>query len=117
MERTFLWFWQTVEERRQYLNQRYQKNIAKQQEIERKIEELQKKKDTLKEEQDEMEEIEILKEYRSIHISIEEFLDMMRRYKKERQEEKRKEHVQTLQNDEQTTISKEEIKDETDMEK
>lgn len=100
------------------MNQRYQKNIAKQQAIERRIEELQKKKDTLKEEQEEMEKIQILKEYKSIDISIDEFMLMMKKYKKERQDEKRmNEAFQTLQNDEQTTISKEEIKDETDMEK
>ena len=36
-----------------------------------------------------MEQIEILKAYRSIDISIDEFLEMMRNYKKEKQREKK----------------------------
>jgi len=40
-------------------------------------------------EQEEMEQVEVLKEYRSIDISLDEFLEMMRNYKKERQSEKK----------------------------
>ena len=36
-----------------------------------------------------MEQVEVLKEYRSIDISLDEFLEMMRKYKKERQSEKK----------------------------
>ena len=36
-----------------------------------------------------MEQVEVLKEYRSIDISLDEFLEMMRNYKKERQNEKK----------------------------
>ena len=43
---------------------------------------------SLKEEQEEMENIEVLKEYRSIDISIDKFLKMI--YKKEEKQEKRK---------------------------
>ena len=35
-----------------------------------------------------MEQVEVLKEYRSIDISLDEFLEMMRKYKKKRQSEK-----------------------------
>ena len=38
---------------------------------------------------EEMEQVEVLKEYRSIDISLDEFLEMMRNYKKERQSEKK----------------------------
>ncbi|CYX26880.1 TPA: conjugal transfer protein [Streptococcus suis] len=69
------------------MNKKYRKNIEKQKDIQEKIEELQLKQDMLKEEQEEMENIEVLKEYRSIDISIDDFLEMMRSYKKE---EKRK---------------------------
>ena len=55
-----------------------------------KVGELQLKQEMLKEEQEEMENIEVLKEYRSIDISIDEFLEMMRNYKKEEKQEKRK---------------------------
>lgn len=69
------------------MNKKYRKNIEKQKDIREKIEELKLKQEILKEEQEEMENIEVLKEYRSIDISIDEFLEMMRSYKKE---EKRK---------------------------
>lgn len=72
------------------MNKKYRKNIEKQKDIQGKIEELQLKQEMLKEEQEEMENIEVLKEYRSIDISIDEFLEMMRRYKKEEKQEKRK---------------------------
>ncbi|AYZ74209.1 conjugal transfer protein [Fusobacterium necrophorum] len=72
------------------MNKKYRKNIEKQKDIQGKIEELKLKQEMLKEEQVEMENIEVLKEYRSIDISIDEFLEMMRNYKKEEKEEKRK---------------------------
>ena len=71
------------------MNKKYQKNIENQKAIQEKIEELQLKQEILKEEQEEMEQIEILKAYRSIDISIDEFLEMMRNYKKEKQREKK----------------------------
>ena len=71
------------------MNKKYQKNIENQKAIQEKIEELQLKQEILKEEQEEMEQIEILKAYRSIDISIDEFLEMMRNYKKEKQSEKK----------------------------
>ena len=72
------------------MNKRYRKNIEKQKDIQEKIEELKLKQEMLKEEQVEMENIHVLKEYRSIDISIEEFLEIMRNYKKEGKQEKRK---------------------------
>jgi len=75
--------------RRKRLNKKYQKNIENQKAIEEKIEELRLRQEKLKEEQEEMEEVEVLKEYRSIDISLDEFLEMMRNYKKERQIEKK----------------------------
>ena len=70
--------------RRKKLNKKYQKNIENQKAIEEKIEELRLRQEILKEEQEEMEQVEVLKEYRSIDISLDEFLEMMRNYKKER---------------------------------
>ena len=75
--------------RRKKLNKKYQKNIENQKAIEEKIEELRLRHEILKEEQEEMEQVEVLKEYRSIDISLDEFLEMMRKYKKERQSEKK----------------------------
>ena len=75
--------------RRKKLNKKYQKNIENQKAIEEKIEELRLRQEILKEEQEEMEQVEVLKEYRSIDISLDEFLEMMRNYKKERQIEKK----------------------------
>ena len=72
------------------MNKKYQKNIENQKAIEEKIEELRLRQEILKEEQEEMEQVEVLKEYRSIDISLDEFLEMMRKYKKERQSEKKK---------------------------
>jgi len=75
--------------RRKKLNKKYQKNIENQKAIEEKIEELRLRQEILKEEQEEMEQVEVLKEYRSIDISLDEFLEMMRNCKKERQSEKK----------------------------
>ena len=63
--------------RRKRLNKKYQKNIENQKAIEEKIEELRLRQEILKEEQEEMEQVEVLKEYRSIDISLDEFLEMM----------------------------------------
>ena len=71
------------------MNKKYRKNIEKQKEIDEKIEELRLKKEILKEEQDEMESACILKEYRSIDISIDDFLEMIKNYKKEEMKEKK----------------------------
>jgi len=71
------------------LNKKYEKNIENQKAIEEKIEELRLRQEILKEEQEEMEQVEVLKEYRSIDISLDEFLEMMRNYKKERRSEKK----------------------------
>ena len=78
-----------LNDRRKKLNKKYQKNIENQKAIEEKIEELKLRQEILKEEQEEMEQVEVLKEYRSIDISLDEFLEMMRNYKKERQSEKK----------------------------
>lgn len=72
------------------LNKRYRKNIEKQKDIQEKIEELKLKQEMLKEEQVKMENTHVLKEYRSIDISIDDFLEMMRNYKKEEKQEQRK---------------------------
>lgn len=78
-----------LNDRRKKLNKKYQKNIENQKAIEEKIEELRLRQEILKEEQEEMEQVEVLREYRSIDISLDEFLEMMRNYKKERQSEKK----------------------------
>ena len=67
-----------LNDRRKKLNKKYQKNIENQKAIEEKIEELRLRQEILKEEQEEMEQVEVLKEYRSIDISLDEFLEMMR---------------------------------------
>ena len=72
------------------MNKKYRKNIEKQKDIQKKIEELKLKQEMLKEEQVEMENTHVLKEYRSIDISIDDFLEIMRNYKKEGKQEKRK---------------------------
>lgn len=51
------------------MNKKYQKNIENQKAIEEKIEEIRLRQEILKEEQEEMEQVEVLKEYRSIDIS------------------------------------------------
>lgn len=72
------------------MNKKYRKNIEKPKDIQKKIEELKLKQEMLKEEQVEMENTHVLKEYRSIDISIDDFLEMMRNYKKEGKQKKRK---------------------------
>ena len=79
------------------MNKKYQKNIENQKAIEEKIEELRLRQEILKEEQEEMEQVEVLKEYRSIDISLDEFLEMMRNYKKERQSEKKMKELEEVE--------------------
>ena len=80
------------------MNKKYRKNIEKQKDIQEKIEELKLKQEMLKEEQVEMENTHVLKEYRSIDISIDEFLEMMRNYKKEKWDLKEITHTKNHNN-------------------
>ena len=96
--------------RRKKLNKKYQKNIENQKAIEEKIEELRLRQEILKEEQEEMEQVEVLKEYRSIDISLDEFLEMMRNYKKERQSEKK---VKEPENSKEVEENREKIMEDT----
>ena len=93
------------------MNKKYQKNIENQKAIEEKIEELRLKQEILKEEQEEMEQVEVLKEYRSIDISLDEFLEMMRNYKKERQNEKK---MKEPENSKEVEENREKIMEEKD---
>ena len=96
--------------RRKKLNKKYQKNIENQKAIEEKIEELRLRQEILKEEQEEMEQVEVLKEYRSINISLDEFLEMMRNYKKERQNEKK---IKEPENSKEVEENREKIMEDT----
>ena len=82
------------------MNKKYQKNIENQKAIEEKIEELRLRQEILKEKQEEMEQVEVLKEYRSMDISLDEFLEMMRNYKKERQNKKKMKELEEPQEEE-----------------
>ncbi len=99
--------------RRKKLNKKYQKNIENQKAIEEKIEELRLRQEILKEEQDEMEQVEVLKEYRSIDISLDEFLEMMRNYKKERRSEKK---MKEPENSKEVEENREKIMEDTNEE-
>ena len=96
--------------RRKKLNKKYQKNIENQKAIEEKIEELRLRQEILKEEQEEMEQVEVLKEYKSIDISLDEFLEMMRNYKKERQSEKK---IKEPENSKEVEENREKIMEDT----
>ena len=99
--------------RRKKLNKKYQKNIENQKAIEEKIEELRLRQEILKEEQEEMEQVEVLKEYRSIDISLDEFLEMMRAYKRERQSEKK---MKEPENSKEVEENREKIMEDTNEE-
>lgn len=71
------------------MNKKYEKNLSKQKIIREKIESLQNDLQELKNEQEEMENIEILKGYKSIGISLDDFLEMMKKHKKERKNEEK----------------------------
>ena len=102
-----------LNDRRKKLNKKYQKNIESQKAIEEKIEELRLRQEILKEEQEEMEQVEVLKEYRSIDISLDEFLEMMRNYKKERQSEKK---MKEPENSKEVEENREKIMEDTNEE-
>lgn len=99
-----------LNDRRKKLNKKYKKNIENQKAIEEKIEELRLRQEILKEEQEEMEQVEVLKEYRSIDISLDEFLEMMRNYKKERQNEKK---MKETENSKEVEENREKIMEDT----
>ena len=102
-----------LNDRRKKLNKKYQKNIENQKAIEEKIEELRLRQEILKEEQEEMEQVEVIKEYRSIDISLDEFLEMMRNYKKERQSEKK---IKEPENSKEVEENREKIMEDTNEE-
>ena len=102
-----------LNDRRKKLNKKYQKNIENQKAIEGKIEELRLRQEILKKEQEEMEQVEVLKEYRSIDISLDEFLEMMRNYKKERQSEKK---IKEPENSKEVEENREKIMEDTNEE-
>ena len=95
------------------MNKKYQKNIENQKAIEEKIEELRLRQEILKEEQEEMEQVEVIKEYRSIDISLDEFLEMKRTYKKERQTEKK---IKEPENSKEVEENREKIMEDTNEE-
>lgn len=70
------------------MNRKYEKNLSKQKLIEEKIESMKSELQDLKDEQEEMENVEVLKGYRSIDISIDEFLEIIKNHKKEKAKEK-----------------------------
>jgi glutamic acid-rich protein len=91
------------------MNNKYNKNIEKQKAIQEKIEKLMLEQEILRKEQKEMEETEILKEYQSTEISIDEFLKMIRTYKKEMLKEKREQPEVYKKNKEDKNMDMEDI--------
>ncbi len=69
------------------MNKKYYKNIEKQKHIKAKIERLEESLVELAEEQAQMEKLEVLKEYQSIDISLDEFLNIIKNYKKQNQKQ------------------------------
>lgn len=69
------------------MNKKYYKNIEKQKHIKAEIERLEESLVELAEEQAQMEKLEVLKEYQSIDISLDEFLNIIKNYKKQNQKQ------------------------------
>lgn len=70
------------------MNRKLVKNIEKQKKLKAKKEEIEVELQVLEEEQIEMENMEVIKEFRSREISLDEFLDIVRKNKEEAKREK-----------------------------
>lgn len=76
------------------MNRKLVRNIEKQKKLRAKKEEIEIELQVLEEEQIEMENIEVIKEFRSREISLDEFLDIVRKNKEE--EKREKEEIKNL---------------------
>ena len=70
------------------MNRKLVRNIEKQKKLRAKKEEIEIELQVLEEEQIEMENMEVIKEFRSREISLDEFLDIVRKNKEEAKTEK-----------------------------
>lgn len=70
------------------MNRKLVRNIEKQKKLKAKKEEIEVELQVLEEEQIEMENMEVIKEFRSREISLDEFLDIVRKNKEEANREK-----------------------------
>lgn len=76
------------------MNRKLVRNIEKQKKLRVKKEEIEIELQVLEEEQIEMENMEVIKEFRSREISLDEFLDIVRKNKEE--EKREKEEIKNL---------------------
>ena len=76
------------------MNRKLVRNIEKQNKLRAKKEEIEIDLQVLEEEQIEMENMEVIKEFRSREISLDEFLDIVRKNKEE--EKREKEEIKNL---------------------
>lgn len=76
------------------MNRKLVRNIEKQKKLIAKKEEIEIELQVLEEEQIEMENMEVIKEFRSREISLDEFLDIVRKNKEE--EKREKEEIKNL---------------------
>lgn len=76
------------------MNKKLVRNIEKQKKLRAKKEEIEIELQVLEEEQIEMENMEVIKEFRSREISLDEFLDIVRKNKEE--EKREKEEIKNL---------------------
>lgn len=76
------------------MNRKLVRNIEKQKKLRAKKEEIEIELQVLEEEQIEMENMEVIKEFRSRKISLDEFLDIVRKNKEE--EKREKEEIKNL---------------------
>lgn len=70
------------------MNKKLIKNIEKQKQLVKKKEDIELKLQILEEEQEELENMEVIKEFRSKKISLDEFLYIVRKNKEEERKEK-----------------------------
>ena len=84
------------------MNKKLIRNIEKQKNLRKKKEEIEIELQLLAEEQEEIENLEVIKEFRSLKISLDEFLFIVRKNKeeenRERQELKRKDTNESEEN-------------------
>lgn len=76
------------------MNRKLVRNIEKQKKLRAKKEEIEIELQVLEEEQIEMENMQVIKEFRSREISLDEFLDIVRKNKEE--EKREKEEIKNL---------------------
>lgn len=80
------------------MNKKLKRNLERQQKLKKKKEEIEIELEVLAEEQEEIENLEVIKEFRSKKISLDDFLYLVRKNKEEEKREREEQRLKERKN-------------------